>query len=185
MSALTRLVPLLIATSTLVLVLLLLATTNVNGFNIFFLILLRYNVIVRFSFGASALIWIYLVSYHTKKNSSISQSMMLATLPGVLVHLCMVIFSATVPHDVYLTMTRFALFVGCIITSASIVKLHKKAYDKMYMRMKRSDSMLKEVKHKLNALNSHSNDSKNQQTELEQARAMIASKDELLVRNEK
>lgn len=182
MTALTRLIPLLVATSTFVLVLLLLATTNINGFSILFSILLEDRNVARFAFGISVSIWIYLVSYHTKKNSSISQSMKLSALPTLLVHLSMILFPSSVPHSVYLTMTRLALFIGCMIYSSSIFKAHAEAYDKMQSRVKKSSSMLKETKLKLSNMSSNSSEIKNHQVELQQARAMLTAKDELLVR---
>lgn len=181
MSALTRLIPLLIATSTFVLVLILLATTNINGFSTLFSLLLEDRIIARFAFGISVSIWIYLVSYHTKKNSSISQSMKLSVLSILLVHLSMVVFFARVPHSVYLTMSRLALFVSSVIFSASIFKAHLEAYDKMHNRMKKSVNMLKETRVKLNTLSSSSTEIKNQQADLQHARAMLTGKDELLV----
>ncbi len=181
MTALTRLIPLLVAASTFVLVLLLLATTNITGFSTLFSLLLEDRSIARFAFGISVSIWIYLVSYHTKKDSSISKSMKLSALPTLLVHLSMVLFSSRVPHSVYLTMTRLALFVGSVIYSVGIFKAHTEAYDKMQSRVKKSASMLKETKLKLSNLSSSSSEIKNHQAELQQARAMLTAKDELLV----
>lgn len=181
-SALTRLIPLLVAASTFVLVLILLATTNIHGFSTLFSLLLEDRIIARFAFGLSVSIWIYVVSYHTKKNSPISLSMKLSALILLLVHLFMVLFFAQVPPGVYFNLRRLALFMGCVISSASIFKAHLEAYEKMNSRMRKSVNALKETKIKLNSSSSSSTEFKNLQTDLQHARTMLTGKDELLVR---